>query len=96
MQKVSSEVASKMLEQLDDGNIFSVDFVKKDGSLRHMVCRKKVKKHLHGGTLKYDPKAKRLLCVFDMQKEGYRMIQLDSLRKMKVHGNEFEVAGKGV
>lgn len=89
--KISSEIASKIIEEVNDGNIFSVDFVKKSGELRHMVCRKQVKKHLKGGTLKYNPKEKRLVCVFDMQKKDYRMIQLDKIKKIKIHNNAFEV-----
>ena len=54
-----------------DGQIFSVEFIKRtDGSLRHMVCRLGVKKHLKGGSAAYDAKEHDLLTVFDMERAG--------------------------
>jgi hypothetical protein len=40
--------------------IFSVDFIKKDGSLRTMIARLGVRKHLQGGTLKYNAEERSL------------------------------------
>ena len=34
---------------------FTVEFIKKDGSLRTMNCQKGVKKHLKGGQVYYQP-----------------------------------------
>ena len=45
----------KQLRELVQNKIFSVEFTKKDGTLRKMVCRLGVKKHLKGGELGYDP-----------------------------------------
>ena len=61
-------------EMVSDGKIFTVEFVKKDGTVRKMNARLGVKKHLKGGSLAFDPSERNLLPVFDMQKEGYRMI----------------------
>jgi len=74
------------------GKIFSVSFTKKDGSLRNMLCRTGVKKHLQGGELKYNPIDKGLLTVWDLQKKGYRMVNLESLISIKIQGEvtEFE------
>ena len=46
-----------------NGKIFTVTFIKKDLSTRIMNCRLGVTKHLKGGTLKYDPTEKNLICV---------------------------------
>lgn len=62
-----------------NGRIFSVEFVKKDNTVRKMVCRTGVKKHLKGGELAYDPIEKGLLAVFDMEKAEYRMINLRTI-----------------
>lgn len=59
--------------------IFSVEFLKKDNTLRKMVCRIGVTKHLKGGELPYDPFEKGLLPVFDMQAKDYRMINLKTI-----------------
>ena len=63
-----------------NGNrIFSVSFLKKDGTLRKMVCRVGVTKYLKGGELPYDPMEKGLLPVFDMVAQDYRMINLNTI-----------------
>lgn len=60
-----------------DGKIFKAIFIKKDGTERTMVCRLGIQKYLTGAGPKYD--YDNLLCVFDMQKEEYRNINLDTL-----------------
>ena len=76
--------------ELAGNNIFSAQFVKKNGEVRDMVCRLNVKKHLKGGELKYDAKARNLLPVFDMQKEGYRMINISTLIQLKINGEVYK------
>lgn len=68
--------------------IFSVQFYKKDGTLREMTCRLGVTKHLKGGELKHNPSELNHLIVFDMQKGGYRTINFNTLVKIKFEGNE--------
>lgn len=80
-----------MIEEKSDGGIFSVKFIKRStGEVREMVCRKGVTKHLKGGEQSYDPKAKRLVTVFDMQKQAYRSINLDAVMLLKTEGVEYE------
>ena len=74
-------------------NIFSVVFLKKDGSIRKMLCRFGVKKHLKGGKLAFDPIKRGLLVVFDMQKEAYRMINLKTITNINMRGVEYNVKG---
>lgn len=71
--------------------IFSVVFLKKNGELRPMTCKLGVKKHLKGGILKYNPGERNNLIVFDMQKEGYRTINLDTLMHISMKGVEYNV-----
>lgn len=52
-----------------NGRFFAVDFIKKDGSERHMIARVGVVKHLRGGK-KTTPD--NLITVFDVQKKEYR------------------------
>jgi hypothetical protein len=74
-----------MLEQIKktNGRIFSVTFVKKDGSLRKMTARLGVKKDLKGVGLSFDPASKQLVVVFDMHKRAYRMINLQTIISFK-------------
>ncbi len=70
--------------------IFSATFIKKNGDTREMTCRLGVTKHLKGGELKYDAKARNLLPVFDMQKQAYRMINVNTLISLKINGTTYQ------
>ena len=71
--------------------IFSVDFIKKDGSLRTMIARLGVKKHLQGGTLKYNAEEKSLLPVFDMEKQAYRMVNVNTIQEIRYNGETIKL-----
>lgn len=64
-----------------NGKIFSVEFVKKDGSRRLMNCRLGVTKHLKGGSSTLDPN--KFITVYDLQSEGYRAINVDTILNVK-------------
>ena len=55
-----------------------------------IITNDMVKKHLKGGELKYDAKARNLLPVFDMQKKEYRMINISTLTKLKINGQVYK------
>ena len=94
MKKISRKDILHLLEQ-NKGNVFSVVFLKKDGSIRHMTCRFGVKKHLKGGELKFNPIERSLLVVFDMQKDQHRFINLETLSQIRHGGEVYEVAQHG-
>lgn len=81
----------KQLRELVGNKIFSVEFTKKDGSLRKMVCRLGVKKHLKGGELGYDAEALNYLTVFDLQSEEYRTINVNTLKSITFEGVTYEI-----
>jgi hypothetical protein len=73
-----------------DGKIFGVTFYKKsDGKLRLIACRLGVKKGLTGQGLAYLPALKGLMCVFDMHKQAYRMINLKTVMAIRSKGRLF-------
>jgi hypothetical protein len=74
-----------------DNEFFTVEFIKKDNTLRKMNCRKGVKKHLKNGSLPYDPFKKGLLPVFDLHKQGYRMINIKSLVSLSFKGTKYNI-----
>ena len=90
MKKINRRNILELLIK-NKGSIFSVVFLKKDGTLRKMLCRFGVKKHLKGGKLAFNPLERALLVVFDMQKEGYRMINLETLMSINMKGVEYNV-----
>jgi hypothetical protein len=79
------------LRELVGSKIFSVIFQKKDGTLREMVCRLGVTKHLKGGELKYSPEDFNYLTVFDMQKKEYRTINVNTLKRIKLDGVTYDL-----
>ena len=90
MKKIARKNILNLLLE-NKGHVFSVVFLKKDGSIRKMQCRFGVKKHLKGGKLAFNPLERNLLVVFDMQKEAYRMINLETLMTINMKGTEYEV-----
>ena len=75
----------ELLIQFVGSQFFTAKFVKKDGTERTMNGRLGVTKHLHGGKSTTDDKDN-LLTVYDLQKEGYRCVNLETLRELRCHG----------
>ena len=84
----------ELVQKIKDtkGAFFTVKFIKKDGSERVMNARFGVKKYIKGGELPYDPIAKGLLPVYDMQAQGYRMININTIISAKIGNEEFIVS----
>lgn len=78
---------AQFMENTANGQIFSVDFVKRtDKTIRTMSARRGVKKGVKGVGQAYDPKAKNLLTVYDMHKldpsrESNRGKSVDEMEK---------------
>lgn len=80
------------LEDIQDGKIFSVKFVKRtDGTVRDMTCRIGVKKGVKGVGHSFDPKEKRLLNVYEMDRQQFRFVNLADLLEAKVDGIHYVV-----
>lgn len=82
---------TQQIRELVGSRIFSVIFKKKDGTLRKMTCRFGVTKHLKGGELTYSPEARNYLVVFDMEANGYRTINLNTLHQIVFDGITYDV-----
>ena len=90
---ISRDEAKQLIKETK-GKIFTVVFIKKDGSERTMNARLGVKVYLRGGQLAYDAESKGLLPVYDMQISGenaYRMINLNTILSLKIGGNTYTV-----
>jgi len=81
-----------------DGKVFGVKFTKKDGSLREMCARLKVKKNIKGVGMRFDPKELGYVTVFDMNADdnrggrgSYRLININTLKHLSLGGKEYEV-----
>ena len=81
-----------------DGKVFGVKFTKKDGSIREMCARLKVKKNIKGVGMRFDPKELGYVTAFDMNaaddrggKGDYRLININTLKHLSLEGQEYEV-----
>lgn len=86
-QITALEAEDKILNS--NGSMFTVTFIKQDGSERVMNCRLGVTKHLRGGTLAYDHKSKGFISVWDLQNKGYRMINKNTITALKINGKDY-------
>ena len=73
------------------GKFFGVTFKKKDGSLRALHGRMGVTKYLKGGRNNVVKNANSYITVYDMQKKGYRTVNLDTETSVRLAHVEFEV-----
>ena len=86
---ITKDEAKRMVEEYKGSKFFTVTFVKRTtGETRVMNCRKGVKKYLTGGEMKYDPKKKNLVSVYDVKKRGHRSISLENIQRVKMEGDE--------
>ena len=69
----------------ENGKIFSVSFIKKDGSIRNMTCRKGVKKYLKGGKNTVSHISK-YVTIYSINDKGYRNINTNTLKQVKGSG----------
>jgi hypothetical protein len=85
----SSEVVETI--GLAGDTFFSVTFVKRgDNSLRHMNCRRGVKKGIKG-TRRRTSRTTGLMSVYDMVEKGFRTVNLSGVRKIRISGTEYRV-----
>lgn len=70
-----------------NGKIFSVVFIKKDGTERHMVARLGVTKHLKGGECTLN--REQYIVAYDMAKKAYRAINRDTIVSVSAMGENY-------
>lgn len=66
--------------------IFTVTFIKKDGTVRVMNARRGVTKGVKGVGMSYNPSEKQLITVYDMQKGAFRMVNANTITEIKAEG----------
>ena len=92
MEKISLEDAVIKIKE-SEGKIFSVVFEKRTtGEFRKLVGRLGVRKDVNGNGLRYDPVSKQLMTVYDMQNQGWRMINIDGLTQLQTKGESYVIS----
>ena len=89
---ISRDTAKQYIYETN-GQIFSAVFRKKNGEKRLMNCRTKVHKYVKGIGLNFKPHERGLMTVFDLQKGAYRFINLMTLERLNISGEEYKVIG---
>lgn len=98
--KITRQEAKSMLDNLDNGTIYSVTFVKKDGSIRIMNSIKGTKRGVKGVGLKFDNEEKGLIPVYDIQvakkdpenpNKAWRMVNVSTITEVCINKERFEI-----
>lgn len=92
VHQIPAQRAAEFLRHETEGRIFSAYFRKTNGTMRTLVGRRGVKRHLAGGSLPYDAEARNLLPVFDVSIRDYRMVNLETLVSFNIGGETFILA----
>ena len=61
------------------------------GELTNMSARRGVVKNITGEGLKFSPSQKKLIVVFDINKQAYRMVNLEGLTRLNMEGKEYTI-----
>ena len=78
--------ANDIKEFVGLNKIFGAKFIKKDGTERKGTFRLRVRKGLTGAGMRYNPIERNLLSVWDLRKNGYRMIDCENVQEIRAHG----------
>ena len=80
-----------LIGETNNGRMFSVTFTKKDGTIRKMSARRGVRKGINGNGPRYNAMTKGLLTVFDMAKQEWRNINLETILGFNANKNKYQV-----
>jgi hypothetical protein len=83
-------IVENLLQETSNKKIFSVTFIKKDGSLRKMNAMRGVQKGVKGVGHSFNPSEKNLLTVYDMQKRDFRFVNLNEIISFKANRKSFK------
>lgn len=93
-EHICKEDIPTLLKTIPNGSIFSVKFLKKDGSERIMNCRKGVTKYLNPNPSRPRPTMPdNEITVFDLKAKNYRMFNTDTTTEIKACHIDFIVEG---
>jgi len=89
MTYLKPHTVRQILNTTKNGKIFTVVFMKLNGDLRAMNCRRGVRKYLKGGksTIAGNPN---LISVFDTLKKDYRCIDITRVLSISANGAHTE------
>lgn len=87
-----SKAQAKDLIKASGGKIFTASNIKKDGTKRILNGRTEVRKGVKGVGMGYNPEDYNMITIFDMQKNEFRTLNIETLYGLKINHEEYEVA----
>ena len=92
MITINTDKAKELIKETN-GQIFSSTFIKKNGEHRLLTGRLKVSKGLKEDSKPqpYEPSKYNLVCVYDMTKQSYRMININTLLTLTINKNVYTI-----
>tara|TARA_R100001440_G_scaffold74972_1_gene101095 strand:- start:1365 stop:1643 length:279 start_codon:yes stop_codon:yes gene_type:complete len=91
MQTITTNEAKQLIYN-NNCKIFSVEFIKKDGTHRLMNARLQVQKGVKGVGLRFNPDEHNLITAFDMQKGEFRMINCNTLVSLSANKQKYLIS----
>jgi len=92
MNTITTDKAKELIRETN-GRIFSSTYIKKNGECRLLTGRLKVSKGLKEDAKPrpYEPSKYNLVCVYDMIKQSYRMININTLLTLTINKNNYKI-----
>lgn len=91
MNTITTDQAKKIIYD-NNCKIFSVEFIKKDGTHRLMNARLQVQKGVKGVGLNFDPSQHNLITAYDMRKQAHRMINCNNLISLSANKQKYLIS----
>ena len=99
MNQISKDQAVEMIQNLKEGTIYSVTFIKKDGTERMINSVMGTSKGVNGNGKRYNDEEKGLISVLDLQlrvqglepEKCWRTVSKDTIQEVKVNKECFVV-----
>ena len=73
------------------GRFMGITFVKKNGTEREMNCRLHVSKGVKNKGMSWSPSERGYMTVYDTQKRGHRLVNINTVKSLKVNGDTYTV-----
>jgi len=91
---IKREQVSEVISNIPNSAIFTIEFVKVNGELRKMNCRRGVKSYLTPNPVRQKPVMdEKYVTVFDMHKKAYRHINKETTKSIHAARVNYIVEG---
>lgn len=90
LDTLTREELLQIIKEETKGKLFSVSFIKKDGSERKLVVRNRIKNFFHGGknTTSHMPN---YLNLFDMKDITFKKVNLDTIFEFVFNHKKYKI-----